>query len=149
MVTANAPYEGLAEILGEKAGVGSPISTEWDLINLSKKGLEKPVLRIIAAQLGIPVAEALLLLGMPLDEFVEMKEDETFSPRYSEHIIKLAELINEGKELWGTEQNKFKGWLQHPVSALGSKRPVELLDTIYGIEMVITIIGRIIHGVFS
>ncbi|TAK44944.1 MAG: hypothetical protein EPO28_04220, partial [Saprospiraceae bacterium] len=71
MVTANAPYEGLAEILGEKAGVGSPISTEWDLINLSKKGLEKPVLRIIAAQLGIPVAEALLLLGMPLDEFVE------------------------------------------------------------------------------
>lgn len=149
MVIANAPYENLSEILGGQDEVNTTISSEWDLINLSKKGLKKPVLKAISAQLGVPVQETVRLLGIPADGFARMKDAESFNPRYSEHIIKLAELINEGKELWGEEQGQFKAWLQEPVSALGDKRPIELLDTIYGIEMVITIIGRIIHGVFS
>jgi putative toxin-antitoxin system antitoxin component (TIGR02293 family) len=142
-------YDRLSEVLKGSGIADTLVRSDWDLIDLSKKGLRKSVLGTIAAQLGISLTDTAALLGMSLKEYNEKTDDELFTTRHSEHILKLAELISRGKELWGEEQDKFKAWLQEDIPSLGGKKPVELLDTILGIEMVITLISRIIQGVHS
>jgi len=142
-------YDGLSEVLRGSGIADTSVRSDWDLIDLSKKGLKKSVLKNIASQLGISLAGTVKLLGITVKEFNEKNEDELFTTRHSEHILKLAELISRGRDLWGNEQDKFKAWLKDEIPALGEKKPIELLDTILGIEMVMTIIGRIEHGVYS
>ena len=149
MIGAFEEYEGLSDVLQGSGISDNPVRSDWDLLDLSKKRLKKSVLGSIASQLGVPLEKIVEALGLSQSAFDGQSADELFSVQISEHILKMAELISRGRDLWGDEQAKFKEWLQSEVQALDGKRPSELLDTILGIDMVITIIGRIEHGVHS
>lgn len=149
MIGINEGYEGLSDVIQGSGISDSPVRSDWDLLDLSKKRLKKPVLSGIAQQLGLPLSNIVQSVGLSTAEFKQLGEIELFSIQTSEHILKLAELISRGRDLWGKEQDKFNAWLQSEVPALDGQRPAELLDTILGIEMVIAIIGRAQHGVYS
>jgi len=76
-----------------------------------------------------------------------IKAKPIFNKRTSEHLIKLAELISRGKEVFENEE-KFKRWLNTPIGAFQGKKPIEYIDTITGIEMILDELGRIEHGIF-
>ncbi|MFS1947260.1 antitoxin Xre/MbcA/ParS toxin-binding domain-containing protein [Vibrio lentus] len=40
-------------------------------------------------------------------------------------------------------------WLNHPVQGLGNKRPIHMLSTAEDTKLVLNLIGRLEHGVFS
>ncbi|CAK2803324.1 DUF2384 domain-containing protein [Vibrio splendidus] len=40
-------------------------------------------------------------------------------------------------------------WLKLPVQGLGNKRPIDMLSTAEGTKVVLNLIGRLEHGVFS
>jgi hypothetical protein len=44
---------------------------------------------------------------------------------------------------------RVRRWMRSPILALGNRAPSDLLDTTEGIELVMNILGRIEHGVFS
>lgn len=47
------------------------------------------------------------------------------------------------------DKDIFERWLRNPNRALGGKVPLCLLDTMAGIKEVVTIIGRLDHGIYS
>jgi len=53
-----------------------------------------------------------------------------------------------GKEVFNDIAN-FQSWLSTPSHALGNVKPIELLDTSYGIEIVKSELHAIEYGVFA
>ncbi len=74
-------------------------------------------------------------------------KDHIYKPLQSERIFELAEIVSAGKLIFDTDE-QFKIWLVTPNLALGKERPINLLDSSYGKELVLAELNRIEHGVF-
>jgi putative toxin-antitoxin system antitoxin component (TIGR02293 family) len=69
-----------------------------------------------------------------------------FKPIQSEKIIEIAEVTEQGLEVFG-DINTFKHWLNTANYALGNLKPIELLNDSYGKEMVLGELTRINYGI--
>ncbi|MFB0906912.1 MAG: DUF2384 domain-containing protein, partial [Spirosomataceae bacterium] len=76
------------------------------------------------------------------------KEQKRFEPIQSERILEIAKLQQQGQEVFGSAQY-FNDWMNSNIVALGNIKPVELLDSGFGIDMLIEELGRIEHGVLA
>ena len=74
--------------------------------------------------------------------------NKTFDPIYSEKIIMIELLYKKGIEVFGDE-NKFYAWMDYKSIPLGGVKPKELLDTVFGINMIRDELGRIEHGILA
>ncbi len=142
-------FEGFSDVLNATGISKDPIRSDWELHNLTEKRLPKSTLPVVAKQLGLTAPVILKALDLDVLQYSAMNNDDLFSIRHSEHLLKMMELASRGKDLWGTEQTKFKKWIKGEIRALSYRRPVDFLSTFVGIDMVIAIIGRIEHGVYS
>ena len=70
-----------------------------------------------------------------------------FKSIQSEKIIEMAEVTHVGLDVFGS-MDKFKLWLETPNYALGSLKPIELLNDSYGKDLVISELTRINYGIF-
>ena len=91
-------------------------------------------------------AEYLNISGKSLTRYSQ--SDKSFKPIHTEKIIELAEVTNQGLEVFG-DNKKFKLWLETPNYALGNQKPFELLKDSYGKEMVMGELTRINHGILA
>lgn len=76
------------------------------------------------------------------------KEQKTFEPLQSEKILEIARLQQRGTEIFGTKEN-FNAWMNAKIVALGSVKPVELLDNSFGISLLNDELTRIEWGVVA
>jgi putative toxin-antitoxin system antitoxin component (TIGR02293 family) len=65
----------------------------------------------------------------------------------SERIFRIAQVNDMAMAVFGSQQ-KAENWLKKPARGLGGKIPLEYSDTHLGAHEVITLLGRIEHGVF-
>ena len=75
------------------------------------------------------------------------KENKTFDISSSEKIIQITILYEFGVSVFVNKEN-FDSWLITKNVALGSK-PIELLDTVFGIEIINNELIKIEHGIFA
>lgn len=76
------------------------------------------------------------------------KGKEKFDKYISERVFLIADLYSFGYEIFGNRE-KFNRWMKKPNTALGNAAPLTLVDTLYGIEEIKHLIGRIAYGIFS
>ncbi len=76
------------------------------------------------------------------------KEKKKFEPLQSERILAIAHAQKRGHEVFGN-QKKFNVWLENPSIVFGGKKPKELLDSSFGIQLFLNELGRIEHGVLA
>lgn len=65
----------------------------------------------------------------------------------SERIFELAEVISKGNSVFDTAEH-FRIWLNTPSVALGKEKPINLLDSSYGKDLVLAELNRIEYGIF-
>ena len=70
-----------------------------------------------------------------------------FKQIQSEKIFELAEVVNLGNEVFDSPED-FTIWLNTPSVALGKTKPIDLLDTSYGKDIIMAELNRIEYGVF-
>jgi len=77
------------------------------------------------------------------------KQDQNFAFKKlpSEKIFEIAEVVCIGKQTFDSAEN-FELWLNMPSIALSNLKPIELLDSSYGIDLVMAELNRIEHGIF-
>lgn len=75
-------------------------------------------------------------------------DNKNFKAFQSEKIIGMIELIERGIEVFG-DMEMFKRWLYTPIPALSDSKPMELLNSSYGKQVILDEIGRIEHGIFA
>jgi putative toxin-antitoxin system antitoxin component (TIGR02293 family) len=124
---------------------------------------QEPYLLMEAARTGIEYSffsQLLHNIPITLNEWADIlhlsnrtmqryqKQKKNFETLQSERILEIAALYKYGEEVFGNAE-RFEGWMNSKIIALGGVKPKSLLDSSYGINMVKTILGRIEHGIFS
>ena len=124
------------------------LKSNFEKMEQVRSGISKGVLVEIKNHINMDYDNLSTILGTTKTTIHNKKDDDKFSPAVSEKIVALADLYEFGYYVF-EDKLHFETWIQTPNKALGSRPPLELLDTIFGIEEVKNIIGRIEHGVYS
>jgi len=118
-----------------------------DKISMIKEGISKNNLNELKDDYDFDYDTLSKILSVSRATLINKKGDEKFDQNTSERIMHLKDVIDYGESVF-EDKNAFNEWLKKSNLALGGKTPLELMDTIYGIEEVKREIGRIEYGVF-
>ncbi|MBC7567722.1 MAG: DUF2384 domain-containing protein [Pedobacter sp.] len=122
--------------------------TNFDKIASVKTGVSKDSLVSFKQAINVDYDHLSFVLGTTKTTLHKKQGNETFSPSISEKVIALMDIYRFGYQVFG-DHDKFNKWVQASNRALGNRIPLEVMDTIFGIDEVKNIIGRIQHGVYS
>ncbi|MBT1690745.1 type II RES/Xre toxin-antitoxin system antitoxin [Dawidia soli] len=135
------------EHLGE-AGLGKVDSRQelWHAIR--EKPLKKRHVIFISDKLGVQQKDAADLIGMSVRTFQRLEKTADLTPAASENVVKLAELYEVGLRAFDDNTESFVNWLTSPIPALNNERPMTLLSSNLGIDLVKDELLRIEFGIY-
>ncbi|HMI04851.1 MAG TPA: antitoxin Xre/MbcA/ParS toxin-binding domain-containing protein [Pedobacter sp.] len=122
--------------------------SNFDKMASVKTGISKDSLVSFKQAINIDYDHLSVVLGTTKTTLHKKQGKDTFSPSISEKVIALMDVYSFGYQVFG-DHDKFNKWVQTVNRALGNRIPLEVMDTIFGIDEVKSIIGRIQHGVYS
>lgn len=122
--------------------------TAIEKMNISKSGVTKKDLVGLKEKSALDYDKLAKTLSVTRATLINKKPAEKFNASLSERIIGLAEIYSYGFEVFENKE-QFNSWINSPNQALGGKSPYDLLDSQFGREEVMSIIGRIDYGVYS
>lgn len=122
--------------------------SNFDMLSEVKRGLSRHVLDGLKELTSLDLTSLSKIVGTTTATIHKKKNDEKFSMAISEKIIEVAALYDFGYEVF-EDKNNFDVWMQTDNNVLGKKKPIEFIDTIFGINEVRKVIGRIQYGVYS
>ncbi len=138
----------LRVILGGSKTIGKPLTDDYDLIALTRAGIKRATLPSLAAYLGITMEQLSGLLHSSYRNIQRKKDNDLLDTLKTEKVLELASFAQRGIEVIGSKEY-FAEWLQSPLPALNNKKPLDFLDTSFGIQMLNKLLGRLEHGVYS
>jgi putative toxin-antitoxin system antitoxin component (TIGR02293 family) len=118
-----------------------------DKIILIKRGFSKDQLEEIKENADLDYHTLSSVLSVSRAKLINKKGSEIFDQSTSERIMLLADLISYGQDVFD-DKEQFNVWLKKPNKALGMKKPIEMMDTVYGLTEVKKELGRIEYGIF-
>ena len=118
------------------------------LIDRSRQGLVGREAGQIASLLAISDKEMARLLNQSVATFHRQAKVGRLDAATSERLLLLSQLATYGASVF-QDQGKFTRWLRRPLHLLVERSPLDLLDSLTGIQLVDDILGRIEYGVFS
>jgi putative toxin-antitoxin system antitoxin component (TIGR02293 family) len=122
--------------------------TSIEKMMISKSGITKKDLVGLKEKSTLDYDKLAKTLSVTRATLINKKPAEKFNVTLSEKIIGLAEIYSYGFEVFENKE-KFNSWIKSPNKALGGKSPYDLLDSQFGREELMRIIGRIEYGVYS
>lgn len=123
--------------------------TPFQKAAMARHGISTAFVTDLMKSLEINKAETARLIDIsPKTLDRHLQGGRLFKGLQSDRILELADLYNQGIEVFGNKQKLLK-WLTSNSPALGNTTPREWLDTQQGIEAVSHELGRIKHGIFA
>jgi len=138
----------IEEILGGRKILQKSIQGKMDLIELSNTGVTKEALLHLAKYCSFSIQQLSEVLPVNVRTIQRYTPKEHFNRAVSEQILQLAEVAARGTEVFG-DRERFLEWMKTPSAAFADKKPLSLLNSKFGADMVLDELGRIEHGVFS
>lgn len=118
------------------------------VIERTRTGLPYAALESVATRYAIPVPRLARVLGLPARTLARRKKERRLATGESDRLLRLARVAAGAEDVLGAAA-KAGQWLQKPNRAFRGAAPLDLLDTDLGAEEVVTVLGRIEHGVYS
>jgi putative toxin-antitoxin system antitoxin component (TIGR02293 family) len=122
-------------------------NSRLDFVILSREGIPMSILKKIQRYTALSAKEITGILPVSERQLLRYKDDHILRKDISSTLIQILELFERGYDIFG--EDKFKIWIRSKISSLGNVRPIDILDTPIGIQMVEDTMGRIEHGVYS
>lgn len=119
--------------LVKRAQNGIPVSAFFDMLHIS--GLSKKEL------------SGLLDVSFKTIQRYQ-KENKKLNALNSEQLLKMISLYQKAEETFG-EISSFNRWLRKPAHGLGGQKPLELMQTPGGIDLIFEELMRIEYGAFA
>jgi len=129
-------------------GSNYAVSTDFDLLNLARKGVSKKALLSLAKQISLTIQELSNIMHISERTLQRYTPATLIKTEHAEKAIELARLYQRGTDVFGTMEN-FNDWMKTPNYTLNGETPLSLLDTSIGFELILQTLGRIEYGVFS
>ncbi len=119
------------------------------MLSLSRSGVKFDVFQAFADKLSYTIkqwSKYLHITERTIQRY--KKENKSFEPMQSERIIEIMRLHAHGEEVFGSADT-FNTWMQSTSIALGGIKPIDLLDSGFGIDMLLDELGKIEHGILA
>jgi putative toxin-antitoxin system antitoxin component (TIGR02293 family) len=139
----------VASILGGNRVLGRRLDNEMGYIELIREGLPIASLSAAVEALGVPEKQVLTALRISRRTVARRKTTSgRLTANESERVLRLSRAIAAATDVLGSRENAAS-WLQGRNLALGGISPLSLLDTEFGLQQVLDVLGRIEFGVYS
>jgi putative toxin-antitoxin system antitoxin component (TIGR02293 family) len=135
--------------LGGSTLVECHIHSDFDIIKASMAGINKVSVDELARYIGVSkksMAEDILNVSIKTLERKDLNDK--LDTRISSHALEVARVMQHAFEVF-EEEEKAKRWLNQENRALKGAKPVQLLNTLTGINLVNDTLTRIEEGVYS
>ena len=124
-------------------------ANELALADMAREGLPSATLSKLAGSVGWTRAALIEQLGIaPRTAARRLRRRESLSTGESERVLRLARALVRAIEVFES-RDAAKQWLLEPSTALGERKPIDLLATDIGTEVVLNELGKIDHGFFA
>ncbi len=117
------------------------------LISLLKAGLPTDLFDKLRNRLNISDNALAKIVQIPKRTLNRRREKGKLKTDESERVLRLAQVYDMAVDVMGSDETAAS-WLKKPARGLGGRIPLEYADTAPGAHEVITLLGRIDHGVF-
>ena len=148
--TEERVYLAAAELLGFK-GKKTHLRSRLEIHELLREGLKGKALSNLRRHCQILLSDKTIepALGMSLRtvQRFEATKEKPLSSEQSSRVWKFAEIVARATPVFGSQAAAEK-WLNEPARALGGKKPVELLATQPGTQLVEDLLQQIDYGVY-
>jgi putative toxin-antitoxin system antitoxin component (TIGR02293 family) len=124
-------------------------SDSFQLIETSRAGIDYADFENIVQDFPFELTEWSKILHISERTIQRYKRDKKrFDSIHSDRFLQIVMLLRKGIDVFGDSDNFFI-WLNAKSIALGGVKPIELLDSFFGIKMVTDELIRIEHGVLA
>ena len=124
------------------------IKNSFDYIELSRKGLTFSQLKNILKYTNLTVKDLPKIISISERQLSRYKDEQILRRDISDQMIQITKLYSKGYEIFEDESH-FQEWMNSEIQGLGFEKPLYLLDTSMGIQIVINELGRLEHGIVS
>lgn len=141
----------VADLLGGPRILSRRITSTLDAHELLLDGLPGSALTHFVSHLVFIQTDSLeKAFGMSLRTFQRRKDtpDKPLSQEQSGRAWKFAEILAKATDVFGS-QEEAEQWLERPAIGLEQRRPIDLLATPAGIELVEQYLTRLAYGVYA
>ena len=138
----------MTRLLGGSRLLSREIDSEMDLYEIAVRGIPKKAVVDFAKNIDISMKAMVAMLNTTERTLQRRKDFDLLDKDLSEHVLQLAEIYSRGEQVLENIEN-VKVWLETPNIAFNGKKPIDLISSRYGIQMIMEQLGRIEHGVFS
>jgi len=141
----------VVDLLGGPRILSRRITSALDAHELLLDGLPGSALTHFVDHLLIIQTDSLeKAFGMSLRTFQRRKDapDKPLSQEQSGRTWKFAEILAKATDVFGS-QEEAEQWLERPAIGLDQRRPIDLLATPAGIELVEQYLTRLAYGVYA
>jgi putative toxin-antitoxin system antitoxin component (TIGR02293 family) len=150
-MTETIELERVAELLGGARVLRHKLSNSLDAHEMLLQGLPGKALSHLLENLQV-LDKATSLekgVGMSLRTFQRHKDApaKVLSPEQSGRTWKFAEILAKATAVLGSRQ-EAEQWLERPAIGLDQRRPIDLLATPAGVEIVEDFLQRLVYGVY-
>ncbi|MFD0863856.1 antitoxin Xre/MbcA/ParS toxin-binding domain-containing protein [Sungkyunkwania multivorans] len=119
--------------------------TKLRIIHASRSGVSRSDLKKFSLRVALPLTKISEVVPA---SYSTLSKKSNYDKEVSERLFEIAEVYAKGFEVFGDEK-KFNNWIHEANLALGGIPPFSLLDTSYGVQIVLNELGRIDHGIFA
>jgi putative toxin-antitoxin system antitoxin component (TIGR02293 family) len=138
----------LVDVLGGAKVLRVRVSSQLELIPLIRGGLDYAAFEAVVAALQGNAEELAKSLGVARRTLDRRRLSRKLDPDTSERVVRLASVAARASDVLG-DVAAMRRWLRGPNRALGGQTPLSLLDTEQGAQVVLDVLGRLEHGVYS
>lgn len=151
-VTTEAPeFQQVAKLLGGAKILRHQLRNSLDAHDMLLQGLPAEALNHLVDNLVVLRRTASLekAVGMSLRTFQRRKEmpAKPLNQEQSGRTWKFAEILAKATAVFGSQEDAEQ-WLERPAIGLNQRRPIDLLATAAGVEMVEDFLTRLEYGVY-
>ena len=124
------------------------VNDSFDFIELSRKGLTIKQLHKILDYTKLTIKDLPHIIALSERQINRYEDHQVLRRDISAQLIRIVELYSKGYDVFEDEK-KFQTWMNRKIRGLGNVEPKKLLDTTFGIQLVIDELGRLEYGIIS
>jgi len=129
--------------------VNSLLKQKLLLIQLINKGISIDLFMQIVNESSFNLSEWSHVINLPYRTIQRyLKSTKLLKPIHTEKVFEFLQVIEKGNEVFGSNE-KFSTWAHNKKHIFGNKRPIDLLNTSFGVSIILKELNRIEHGLFA
>jgi putative toxin-antitoxin system antitoxin component (TIGR02293 family) len=138
----------IAETVGRRDALRERPADYSAVARRIREELPYAALAAVAKRYRIPLAFLASVIGLPERTLARRKKERRLRADESDRLLRVARVATSAEDVLGA-QAKAGRWLQTPNRALGGAIPLDLLNTDFGAEEVVTILDGIERDVYD